>query len=206
MTSAVRSLIRKSISTVISEEISINYLNAEPHDMLAAIGALFAETNDAIHRKLESEAKHLRLMGGQTIAEYVHAHKNLRRRMYLESCLRIEEETTTVRFIFDGLGSHLNFKDDTRALRLSGMPGNFKTLQERLIDEEAAKLMATEFNVTPLKPLNADVGDAGADAMTTLRLKYRKSWENKCPKSLPNWRKTSPHPPSPAKPGIMLPQ
>lgn len=53
-TSAVRSLIIKSISREICGEFPLNSLITEPQAMMTTIAVLFAETSDAIYHRLES--------------------------------------------------------------------------------------------------------------------------------------------------------
>lgn len=77
MTSAVRSLIKNSISNETLEELPVNPFTTKPHDMLESIAAVFGKTSDAIHRRRESETNTLQFMAGQSIADYVTVHKNL---------------------------------------------------------------------------------------------------------------------------------
>lgn len=74
---------------------------------------------------------------------------------------RIEDETTTVRFIVDGMGSNPNLKDATRALGLFCIHGDVNTLQERLRDKEAATIKATELNTPPPQNPGNNSGNRG---------------------------------------------
>lgn len=65
--------------------------------------------------------------------------------MNLASYSRMDDEVNTVRLIIDGLGEYSHFKNAARSLRLAILPGTINILQDRLLDEEAAKLSAPQF-------------------------------------------------------------
>lgn len=83
MTSEVQYLIRKSIFNNIREELPINALTTETHDIVAYIVALFVEKSEEIHLRLGAEAKNLRLKAGNIVTEYINARKNVRSCMHM---------------------------------------------------------------------------------------------------------------------------
>lgn len=103
--------------------------------MFANITRLFAECSDSVHRRLETEGQAFRLNPFQTIMEYIVAHFNIHLRMHQAHFLNIiEDETTTIRFIVNGLGNHAQYKEAPLSLRSSGLPSTAKILQERLLE------------------------------------------------------------------------
>lgn len=152
VTAAVRSIIRRSIPDNIRAELPVGCLGLSPTDIITAIRALYMDDTDAIHRRQELEAQNLRLKPGQSISEYIGLHRSLRRRMHQSAYPRIADETTSVRFMVNGLDGNPKFRDAARAIRLTGIPSSLKLMEDRLLEEEAASGGPQAFTLHPTNP------------------------------------------------------
>lgn len=193
--SAIWSLISKYISTEIRGKLPIDTLTTEPYYMIAAIAAVFEKTNDAIHRRIEYEDRNLRIKSGQRIAEFVTAHQQLHRSLHLASCTRVDGEIRTIHFIVDSLESHPDFKDAAHAIPLSGIPCYVKTLQDYLLDKEAATVTATQLKTPPphhptasSNPDGRSCGRLWRGRKDRTKAQLKKELTEKRPKSLNLWK------------------
>lgn len=65
---------------------------------------------------------------GKSIADYIQAQKALGRKMYKVEYPRINMESTTFRYMVNGLTGHPKFRDAARRLRLAGLPDSIIVL------------------------------------------------------------------------------
>lgn len=143
LVAAVRALIRKTVPETLRVELPVGCLAQTPQKILSDIADIFLDSSEAVHRRLEIEASAIVLKAGHTIGEYLTKHKELRRRMHQASFPNITDEITSVRFAVNGLSSHPRYQEAARAIRLTGLPSTMRTLEERLLEDEAAHQNST---------------------------------------------------------------
>lgn len=132
---AVRKAIRKTIPDDIQNLMPTNALAETPDKILQTLRGLLADDSDAVHRRLEAEAKLTLHNPGQQMLEYINFHRNLRRRMCHSAYPNISKKHTSVRFAVNGLEFNPTFREAARAIRLPGLPPTLKILDEQLSEE-----------------------------------------------------------------------
>lgn len=91
---AVKALIFKSMSEQIRSELPVQTLVEDAAFMLDAIQKMYFANNEAAHRRLENDAKMLRLKPDRNINEYMFAHTVMWRKMYQVGYSNIDTEVT----------------------------------------------------------------------------------------------------------------
>lgn len=142
----------------VHSDLPIECLVDEPAQIIAEIANIYFSNSEAVDQRMETDSKALRFRPGQSIADYLQAHKALRRKMYEVEYRNIRMEATTVRYMVNMLTSRTKFRDPTRSFRLAGLPDSINIIQERLVEEEDALSQQTTFN---MHPKNADSSSRG---------------------------------------------
>lgn len=152
LTSTVRTLIRNSIADDGRNKLSINALTGHPAAMVRAVNALFNNSKDSMHRRLENYAKEFTLKHGQRIAEYVAAHRVPLLKIHKAAFPSIKVEVTDALYIVAGLTGNPKFRDASRTLQLTSLPTSITGLHNRLTEEDTTtydKNMAFASHTTP---------------------------------------------------------
>lgn len=72
------------------------------------------------------------------MTEYFHQHQLLRRIMNQSQNPKMEKETSTGRFLENGLDEHPIYRDAVKAIKVTGLPETVSILEEGLILEALA--------------------------------------------------------------------
>ena len=132
--SSCRRMITASFSEQITHLIPATTYTANPADILLTLSELLHRTSAADHSILEKEAKKIRLTPGSDISEYIEQHLAQRACMISAEYPHIHDETTTVKFIPEGLRNNPQFEDIIRYIKSTGIPTSINDIHGRLHD------------------------------------------------------------------------
>lgn len=71
--------------------------------------------------------------------EYINMNQNLHQSMLHVQFTNIQSEQSSVTFAVNGLGGHIGYRGEARAIRLNGMLDTIQGLEVRILEEELAR-------------------------------------------------------------------
>lgn len=80
---------------------------------------------------------------------YFSPHRGIRRRINQADYPKITDEVTTLRFIVNGLEGRPKYRNEARAIQLSGLPKSVKIIENRLLEVEASTINTHHLKFLP---------------------------------------------------------
>lgn len=75
---------------------------------------------------------------------------------------KISEERTSVRFAVNGVDHHHAYREAEWAFRVSGVPDSLKTLEDRLVEDDAVMVSSAAFGMESTSVPQRHTGNQGA--------------------------------------------
>ena len=115
-------LIHQSISQEVLKMLGEGYLDDTPHQLIKALEKATSQDDPMTRTQLKAEAENLQYTDDITLEEYVQKHREIRYRMMSAQYHDIQEESTTVDFIFKGIANHPEYHPYVTALMMTPPP------------------------------------------------------------------------------------
>ena len=125
--SHAQQLVATTISDSILASLGDSFFDLKPHEMFALVQQKFRpKSTPEKHQKLQDTANALCLNPGDDLDDYFEQHRALRNEMIKFAYPLISAESTTVRFIINGLRNHPDYSPACGALHVS----RFQTIDD----------------------------------------------------------------------------
>ena len=131
-----RRMITASLETEISDLLPVTLYSETPANIVTYLQDLLQVSYISQHAILQKEARSIKLIGDLSIKYYVHKHRTHRARMIAAEYPHILHESTTVKFMAEGLRENPSFSDMIRTFKAAGYPASISALHDRLLDIE----------------------------------------------------------------------